>query len=224
MQTLYTLPCCQASSLLPSPGTWVNGLRGKWNKGRRGVASRGSCEGSAWFSAPLADSFQTACRCSPPPAGSCKTGKRGWCTIRELTLIRVKKVQDRSHWLQILKEISLKTKLKCNNSSSHKQQIPLTSLVCSFGRRSPPCWPRWGGAWRCSHWGHRFEPAASPQAQSGRTQSFQNWYWTECPSESTCQCRFHLGPEKKSSDHHLLGTGFPYIVLIPVLGVYNSSD
>lgn len=85
--TLYTLPCCRASSWLPSPGTWVSGLRGKWNTSRRGVASRGSCEGSAWFSAPLAGSFQTAYRCSPPPAGSCKTDKHGWHHFRKKKII-----------------------------------------------------------------------------------------------------------------------------------------
>lgn len=83
-------PCCPASSWLPSPGTWVNGRKGKWNTGRRGVASRGSCAGSAWFSAPLAGSFQTACRCSPPPAGSCKTDQQGLHTIlADRIIIRV---------------------------------------------------------------------------------------------------------------------------------------
>lgn len=59
----------------------------RWSRGRRGLWSHGSCGGSAWFSAPPAGSSQTACRCSPPPADSCKThvGGGGW--LNTLTLV-----------------------------------------------------------------------------------------------------------------------------------------
>lgn len=66
-------PCCRASSWWPGRGIWASGPRGRWSKGRHGLASRGSCVESAWSSALPASSSQTACRCSPPPAGSYRT-------------------------------------------------------------------------------------------------------------------------------------------------------
>lgn len=70
---ILLLPCCLVSSSWPGPGIWGNVLRGRWSKGRRGLVSHGSCEGSAWFLAPPADNSQTACRCSPPLADSYRT-------------------------------------------------------------------------------------------------------------------------------------------------------
>ena len=75
---ILLLPCCLISSLWPGPGIWENDLRGRWSKGRHGLASHGSCAESAWSLAPPADSSQTVCRCSPPPADSFRKDTKSW--------------------------------------------------------------------------------------------------------------------------------------------------
>lgn len=78
---LLCLPCCLVSSWSQGPGIWVNALRGRWSKGRRGLVSHGSCEESAWFSVPPAGNSQTVCRCSPPLADSCREDMWSWSAM-----------------------------------------------------------------------------------------------------------------------------------------------